>query len=43
MSEATSAVLCDKRGHALWITINRPDKRNAINADVVAGIRAGYR
>src|SRR5438445_4966283 len=43
MSETTPAVLCEKRGHALWITINRPDKRNAINADVVAGIRAGYR
>ena len=40
MSETTSAVLCEKRGHALWITINRPDKRNAINADVIAGIRA---
>jgi len=39
----TAAVLHDKRGHAFWITINRPDKRNAINADVIAGIRAGYR
>ncbi|MEJ8822586.1 enoyl-CoA hydratase/isomerase family protein [Variovorax humicola] len=38
-----AAVLLDKRGHALWITINRPDKRNAINKDVVAGIREGYR
>ena len=37
------AVLHDKRGHAFWITINRPDKRNAINADVIAGIRDGYR
>ena len=36
------SVLTDKRGHALWITINRPDKRNAINKDVIAGIRAGY-
>jgi enoyl-CoA hydratase/carnithine racemase len=43
MSEMTSAVLCEKRGYAFWITINRPDKRNAINADVVAGIRAGFR
>jgi len=39
----TAAVLHDKRGHAFWITINRPDKRNAINAEVIAGIRAGYR
>ena len=43
MNETTPAVLREKRGHAFWITINRPDKRNAINADVVAGIRAGYR
>lgn len=38
----TPAVLHEKRGAAFWITINRPDKRNALNADVVAGIRAGY-
>ena len=43
MSDAPAAVLHDKRGHAFWITINRPDKRNAINADVIAGIREGYR
>jgi enoyl-CoA hydratase/carnithine racemase len=43
MSDTTPAVLHDKRGHAFWITINRPDKRNAINAEVIAGIRAGYR
>ena len=36
-------VLHERRNHALWITINRPDKRNAINADVIAGIRAGLR
>ncbi|MBB1633177.1 enoyl-CoA hydratase/isomerase family protein [Cupriavidus sp. UME77] len=44
MSESeTPAVLHEKRGAAFWITINRPDKRNAINKEVVAGIRAGYR
>ena len=37
-----NAVLHDKRGRAFWITINRPDKRNALNAEVIAGIRAGY-
>ena len=37
------AVLVDKRGHAMWVTINRPDKRNAINKDVVGGIRDGWR
>jgi methylglutaconyl-CoA hydratase len=33
----------DKRGAAFWITINRPEKRNALNADVIAGIVEGYR
>jgi enoyl-CoA hydratase/carnithine racemase len=42
MSDTTAAVLHDRRGHAFWITINRPDKRNALNAEVIAGIRAGY-
>ena len=42
MSDTTAAVLHDKRGQAFWITINRPDKRNALNAEVIAGIRAGY-
>ena len=28
---------------AFWITIHRPDKRNALNAEVVAGIREGLR
>ena len=37
------AVLHEKRSRAFWITINRPDKRNAINADVIGGIREGYR
>src|SRR3982751_5933611 len=39
----TGSVIREKRGQAFWITINRPDKRNAINADVVAGIARGYR
>jgi methylglutaconyl-CoA hydratase len=38
-----SLVLQEKRGHAFWITINRPDKRNALNAAVIAGIAEGYR
>src|SRR5437899_2265177 len=36
-------VLLEKRGLAFWITLNRPDKRNAINHDVIDGIRNGYR
>ena len=35
-------VLLEKRGAAFWITINRPEKRNALNNEVIAGIRAGY-
>jgi len=35
----SSSVIREKRGQAFWITINRPDKRNAINADVVAASR----
>ncbi len=38
-----ASILIDKRGAALWITINRPEKRNAVNADVIAGISRGYR
>ena len=38
-----TSVLLEKRGQALWITINRPEKRNALNADVIAGIAKGYR
>ena len=41
MSEAL--VLHEKRNRAFWITINRPDKRNALNAVVVAGIVDGFR
>src|SRR4051812_17591881 len=38
-----NSVVLEKRGQAFWITINRPEKRNAINGDVVAGIAKGYR
>ncbi|MES2751933.1 MAG: enoyl-CoA hydratase/isomerase family protein [Pseudomonadota bacterium] len=38
-----ATVLHEKRGHAFWITINRPDKRNALNSAVIAGIVDGYR
>lgn len=36
-------VICEKRGQAIWITINRPDKRNALYGDVIAGIARSYR
>src|SRR6201994_4858224 len=38
-----SSVLTEKRGQAFWITINRPEKRNALNAEVIAGLARGYR
>src|SRR6202163_4564321 len=38
-----NSVILEKPGAALWITINRPEKRNAINCDVIAGIAKGYR
>jgi len=37
----TEPVLIDRRGHTLWITINRPERRNAINESVIEGIKAG--
>src|SRR2546430_11974122 len=42
MTDNTS-VNHEKRGQAFWITINRPDKRNAVNGEVIAGIAKGYR
>jgi methylglutaconyl-CoA hydratase len=39
----SESVVIERREQALWITINRPDKRNAINAGVVAGIAGGWR
>src|SRR5260370_9475520 len=38
-----NSVILEKRGQAFWIIINRPEKRNALNADVTAGIARGYR
>ncbi|HLJ01625.1 MAG TPA: enoyl-CoA hydratase/isomerase family protein [Bradyrhizobium sp.] len=43
MTDDTPSVLIEKRGAALWITLNRPQKRNALNAEVIAGIARGYR
>ena len=40
---ANDSVILEKKGAAFWITIDRPEKRNAMNADVIAGIADGYR
>jgi enoyl-CoA hydratase/carnithine racemase len=42
-SRPDSEVLHEQREQTFWITINRPDKRNALHAGVIAGIRAGLR
>jgi enoyl-CoA hydratase/carnithine racemase len=36
-----AVVLAERRGAVQWITLNRPDKRNALNEEVVRGIAAG--
>jgi methylglutaconyl-CoA hydratase len=42
MSEAP-VILTETRGRALWVTINRPERRNAINKAVLAGIENALR
>ena len=37
-----SEVLLEQRGPALWITINREERRNAMNEAVMSGISAGF-
>ena len=39
----TAEVLLEQRGPAFWITINRPEKRNALHAGVIALMREGLR
>lgn len=34
----SNTILTERRGAALWITINREERRNAINPDVISGI-----
>jgi enoyl-CoA hydratase len=36
-------VLEERRGPALWITMNRPDKLNALSAELVEALRASFR
>jgi enoyl-CoA hydratase/carnithine racemase len=41
MSGGVHDVLIEKRGHAMWLVINREERRNAISAGVVTGLREG--
>ena len=41
MTDRSNDLLIEKRGHALWLTINREARRNAMSPAVLAGIRAG--
>jgi enoyl-CoA hydratase/carnithine racemase len=43
MSRRDAATLHETRGAAFWITIDRADKRNALNAEVISGLREGLR
>ena len=38
-----SEVLCERREAVLWLTINRPEQRNALNADVLEQLCAALR
>ncbi|MDR6861502.1 enoyl-CoA hydratase/isomerase family protein [Variovorax guangxiensis] len=42
-SPPEAEVLHERRDRSFWITINRPEKRNAVHAGVIAGIREGLR
>ena len=43
MEKESEVVLHDKRGAVYWITINRPERRNAVTDAVMEGIREGIR
>jgi enoyl-CoA hydratase/carnithine racemase len=36
-------LLIDKRGRALWLTINRPEQRNALNGDALGALTGALR
>ncbi|MBP7334266.1 enoyl-CoA hydratase/isomerase family protein [Niveispirillum sp.] len=42
-SSPEAEIIHEKRDRSFWITINRPDKRNALNAVVISGLREGLR
>ena len=40
-TDAAPELRTERRGHALWLTIDRPERRNAISPGVLAGLSAG--
>ena len=42
-SAMSDVVLEERRGPALWITMNRPDKLNALSGELVEALRASFR
>ena len=36
------ALLAEKDGHVLIVTINRPEKKNAVNAEVLCGLNDAW-
>ncbi len=40
---STPALLAEQDGHVLSVTINRPEKKNAVNAEVLCGLRDAWR
>ena len=42
-SAMTELVREERRGPALWITMNRPEKLNALSGELVEGLRASFR
>jgi len=39
--KTNGAVLVERRGHVEWLTINRPERKNALNEAVVSALSAG--
>jgi enoyl-CoA hydratase len=40
-AEPEQSVIYETRGSSAWLTINRPDRRNALNPDVIEGLLDG--